>query len=157
MEAQCLSSMWPKSSIPFSSSFTMHIQLEQPKLETCGDWWNLCESFRLTPEKIAFTNVGVLVFWCLLVILCLSISSLCCSSKPKPKRKGGPGGLNKLCGVSPELQVIVGHPTLPRTEVRAHPLLLCIRVCILSSRSFDLFMYYLLYLEFRLWSNCGLT
>nr|XP_011460704.1 PREDICTED: upstream activation factor subunit UAF30-like [Fragaria vesca subsp. vesca] len=38
-------------------------------------------------------------------------------SKPKPKRKGGPGGLNKLCGVSPELQVIVGHPTLPRTEI----------------------------------------
>ncbi|XP_050368414.1 uncharacterized protein LOC126786600 [Argentina anserina] len=36
---------------------------------------------------------------------------------PKPKRKGGPGGLNKLCGVSPELQVIVGHPTLPRTEI----------------------------------------
>ncbi|KAM5584326.1 hypothetical protein ABKV19_003945 [Rosa sericea] len=38
-------------------------------------------------------------------------------AKPKPKRKGGPGGLNKLCGVSPELQVIVGHPTLPRTEI----------------------------------------
>ncbi|KZV56373.1 hypothetical protein F511_00370 [Dorcoceras hygrometricum] len=33
------------------------------------------------------------------------------------KRRGGPGGLNKLCGVSPELQVIVGQPTLPRTEI----------------------------------------
>ncbi|XP_068311560.1 uncharacterized protein [Pyrus communis] len=39
------------------------------------------------------------------------------SAKPKAKRKGGPGGLNKLCGVSPELQAIVGHPTLPRTEI----------------------------------------
>ncbi|KAJ7963709.1 Upstream activation factor subunit spp27 [Quillaja saponaria] len=35
----------------------------------------------------------------------------------KPKRRGGPGGLNKLCGVSPELQVIVGQPALPRTEI----------------------------------------
>ncbi|CAI0379253.1 unnamed protein product [Linum tenue] len=35
----------------------------------------------------------------------------------KGKRKGGAGGLNKLCGVSPELQVIVGHPSLPRTEI----------------------------------------
>ncbi|KAG8365123.1 hypothetical protein BUALT_Bualt18G0071600 [Buddleja alternifolia] len=33
------------------------------------------------------------------------------------KRRGGPGGLNKLCGVSPELQTIVGQPTLPRTEI----------------------------------------
>lgn len=33
------------------------------------------------------------------------------------KRKGGPGGLNKLCGVSPELQTIVGQPALPRTEI----------------------------------------
>ncbi|KAB1226985.1 Upstream activation factor subunit spp27 [Morella rubra] len=33
------------------------------------------------------------------------------------KRKGGPGGLNKLCGVSPELQAIVGQPALPRTEI----------------------------------------
>ncbi|CAL0308920.1 unnamed protein product [Lupinus luteus] len=37
--------------------------------------------------------------------------------QPKAKRRGGPGGLNKLCGVSPELQVIVGHPALPRTEI----------------------------------------
>ncbi|CAL1354056.1 unnamed protein product [Linum trigynum] len=35
----------------------------------------------------------------------------------KGKRKGGAGGLNKLCGVSPELQVVVGHPALPRTEI----------------------------------------
>ncbi|XP_010539556.1 PREDICTED: uncharacterized protein LOC104813595 [Tarenaya hassleriana] len=33
------------------------------------------------------------------------------------KRKGGPGGLNKVCGVSPELQAIVGEPDLPRTEI----------------------------------------
>ncbi|KAK7288457.1 hypothetical protein RIF29_01916 [Crotalaria pallida] len=39
------------------------------------------------------------------------------STQPKPKRRGGPGGLNKLCGVSPELQVIVGRPALPRTEI----------------------------------------
>ncbi|KAK4796145.1 hypothetical protein SAY86_028471 [Trapa natans] len=39
------------------------------------------------------------------------------SAPPKPKRKGGAGGLNKLCGVSPELQAIVGHPALPRTEI----------------------------------------
>ncbi|GMH05781.1 hypothetical protein Nepgr_007621 [Nepenthes gracilis] len=39
------------------------------------------------------------------------------SSQSRPKRRGGPGGLNKLCGVSPELQVIVGQPALPRTEI----------------------------------------
>ncbi|XP_004500124.1 uncharacterized protein [Cicer arietinum] len=39
------------------------------------------------------------------------------SVQPKAKRRGGPGGLNKLCGVSPELQVIVGQPALPRTEI----------------------------------------
>ncbi|MCL7037600.1 hypothetical protein MKW94_013602 [Papaver nudicaule] len=33
------------------------------------------------------------------------------------KRRGGPGGLNKVCGVSPELQTIVGEPTMPRTEI----------------------------------------
>ena len=33
------------------------------------------------------------------------------------KRRGGAGGLNKVCGVSPELQAIVGEPALPRTEV----------------------------------------
>ncbi|KAL0301095.1 UNVERIFIED_CONTAM: hypothetical protein Sradi_6386300 [Sesamum radiatum] len=33
------------------------------------------------------------------------------------KKRGGPGGLNKLCGVSPVLQTIVGQPTLPRTEI----------------------------------------
>ncbi|KAM7263985.1 hypothetical protein ACFE04_001668 [Oxalis oulophora] len=33
------------------------------------------------------------------------------------KRRGGPGGLNKVCGVSPELQVIVGQPAMPRTEI----------------------------------------
>ncbi|XP_057486400.1 uncharacterized protein LOC130772527 [Actinidia eriantha] len=39
------------------------------------------------------------------------------SSQTGKKRRGGPGGLNKLCGVSPELQAIVGHPALPRTEI----------------------------------------
>ncbi|XP_043688775.1 uncharacterized protein LOC122639838 isoform X2 [Telopea speciosissima] len=33
------------------------------------------------------------------------------------KRRGGPGGLNKVCGVSPELQAIVGEPALPRTQI----------------------------------------
>ncbi|PON33053.1 p53 negative regulator [Parasponia andersonii] len=33
------------------------------------------------------------------------------------KRRGGPGGLNKVCGVSPELQAIVGEPAMPRTEI----------------------------------------
>ncbi|CAM8949743.1 unnamed protein product [Rhodiola kirilowii] len=39
------------------------------------------------------------------------------SAQPKPKRKGGAGGLNKPCGVTPELQAIVGHASLPRTEI----------------------------------------
>ncbi|KAI3456857.1 hypothetical protein Pfo_013520 [Paulownia fortunei] len=39
------------------------------------------------------------------------------SAPTAKKRRGGPGGLNKLCGVSPELQTIVGQPTLPRTEI----------------------------------------
>ncbi|KAL9236252.1 hypothetical protein vseg_010945 [Gypsophila vaccaria] len=38
-------------------------------------------------------------------------------SGQKPKRRGGPGGLNKLCGVTPQLQAIVGQPTMPRTEI----------------------------------------
>ncbi|XP_022724732.1 uncharacterized protein LOC111281280 isoform X2 [Durio zibethinus] len=33
------------------------------------------------------------------------------------KRRGGPGGLNKVCSVSPALQAIVGEPALPRTEI----------------------------------------
>lgn len=49
------------------------------------------------------------------------LMSFYCSAQPKAtKRKGGPGGLNKLCGVSPELQAIVGQPALPRTEVETH-------------------------------------
>lgn len=39
------------------------------------------------------------------------------SAPVKAKRKGGTGGLNKVCGVSPLLQTIVGHPALPRTEI----------------------------------------
>lgn len=33
------------------------------------------------------------------------------------KRRGGPGGLNKVCSVSPALQAVVGEPALPRTEI----------------------------------------
>ncbi|KAL3851162.1 hypothetical protein ACJIZ3_013044 [Penstemon smallii] len=39
------------------------------------------------------------------------------SAPTAKKRRGGPGGLNKLCGVTPELQRIVGQPTMPRTEI----------------------------------------
>ncbi|XVF26175.1 hypothetical protein REPUB_Repub13aG0276400 [Reevesia pubescens] len=39
------------------------------------------------------------------------------SAPAGPKRRGGPGGLNKVCSVSPALQVIVGEPALPRTEI----------------------------------------
>ncbi|KAH6764410.1 SWIB complex BAF60b domain-containing protein [Perilla frutescens var. hirtella] len=39
------------------------------------------------------------------------------SASTGKKRRGGPGGLNKLCNVSPLLQAIVGQPALPRTEI----------------------------------------
>ncbi|KAL9263074.1 Upstream activation factor subunit UAF30-like protein [Drosera capensis] len=39
------------------------------------------------------------------------------SAQSKPKRKGGAGGLTKLCNVSPELEAVVGSPALPRTEI----------------------------------------
>ncbi|CDP13762.1 unnamed protein product [Coffea canephora] len=39
------------------------------------------------------------------------------SASSGKKRRGGPGGLNKLCGVSPELQAVVGQATMPRTEI----------------------------------------
>ncbi|XP_020588063.1 uncharacterized protein LOC110029915 isoform X2 [Phalaenopsis equestris] len=39
------------------------------------------------------------------------------SAPAAPKRRGGPGGLSKVCGVSPELQAIVGEPTMARTEI----------------------------------------
>ncbi|KAG7957764.1 hypothetical protein I3843_11G191500 [Carya illinoinensis] len=41
------------------------------------------------------------------------------------KRKGCPGGPNKLCGVSPELQIIVGQPALPRTEIVKQLKIIC--------------------------------
>ncbi|KAG6547525.1 hypothetical protein Mapa_010973 [Marchantia paleacea] len=37
--------------------------------------------------------------------------------KEKKKRAGGGGGLNKVCGLSPELQAIIGEAELPRTQV----------------------------------------
>ncbi|XP_027172307.1 protein TRI1, partial [Coffea eugenioides] len=43
--------------------------------------------------------------------------ALICSASSGKKRRGGPGGLNKLCGVSPELQAVVGQATMPRTEI----------------------------------------
>jgi hypothetical protein len=49
----------------------------------------------------------------LLFLLCQ-----CSSASAGAKRRGGPGGLNKVCGVSPELQAIVGEPAMARTEVR---------------------------------------
>lgn len=66
----------------------------------------------------------LLIAFCLQWYLVMSsnpttLMLLSCSAQPKPKRRGGPGGLNKLCGVSPELQVIVGQPAMPRTEVCA--------------------------------------
>ncbi|KAL9669424.1 hypothetical protein QQ045_006971 [Rhodiola kirilowii] len=39
------------------------------------------------------------------------------SARPSTKRKGGPGGLNKVCKVTPELQAVVGQGFLPRTEI----------------------------------------
>ncbi|KAE8655732.1 SWIB complex BAF60b domain-containing protein, putative isoform 3 [Hibiscus syriacus] len=39
------------------------------------------------------------------------------STPVAPKRRGGSGGLNKVCSVSPALQAIVGEPALPRTEI----------------------------------------
>ncbi|GAB4826501.1 hypothetical protein Ancab_033397 [Ancistrocladus abbreviatus] len=39
------------------------------------------------------------------------------SGQTGTKRKGGAGGLNKVCGISPELQAVVGESALPRTEV----------------------------------------
>lgn len=49
--------------------------------------------------------------WCLFLFVYFS------SATTGVKRRGGAGGLNKVCGVSPELQAIVGEPALPRTEV----------------------------------------
>lgn len=43
------------------------------------------------------------------------------SAPPAAKRRGGPGGLSKICGVSPELQAIVGEPAMPRTQVFYQP------------------------------------
>ncbi|KAL8137289.1 hypothetical protein V2J09_003290 [Rumex salicifolius] len=39
------------------------------------------------------------------------------SGQAGTKRRGGAGGLNKVCGVSPELQAVVGDAALPRTQI----------------------------------------
>ena len=48
------------------------------------------------------------------------VDSCMCSSffsAPPVAKRGGPGGLSKICGDSPELQAIVGEPAMPRTQV----------------------------------------
>jgi len=43
---------------------------------------------------------------------------LCIISSSASKRKrGGPGGLNKICAISPELQTIVGETAMSRTQI----------------------------------------
>ncbi|GAB2298956.1 hypothetical protein Dimus_033032 [Dionaea muscipula] len=39
------------------------------------------------------------------------------SASTGAKRRAGTGGLSKVCGLSPELQAVVGQSALPRTEV----------------------------------------
>lgn len=55
------------------------------------------------------------------MILDLHILPIYFSAPPAAKRRGGPGGLSKICGVSPELQAIVGEPAMPRTQVFYQP------------------------------------
>ena len=33
------------------------------------------------------------------------------------RKRGGPGGLNKVCAISPELQAVVGETAMSRTQV----------------------------------------
>ena len=80
-----------------------------------------------------------------------------CSARAGTKRRGGPGGLNKVCGVSPELQAIVGQPALPRTEVQIRKRYIlnnCLPVLyhflILLASNFQ-------YVWFRLWNSSGHT
>lgn len=78
--------------------------------------------------------------------------NVCYSARPKTKRRGGPGGLNKLCGVSPELQAIVGQPTLPRTEVQSYWLLLLLGFFFLNSYQCYEFSLLLLQIVKQLWA-----
>ncbi|KAH9607221.1 hypothetical protein KSS87_021285 [Heliosperma pusillum] len=68
------------------------------------------------PTQISFAQPGSVVGSNVVGDASSTISTARDSSQ-KPKRRGGPGGLNKLCGVTPQLQAIVGQPTMPRTEI----------------------------------------
>lgn len=39
------------------------------------------------------------------------------SSSASKRKRGGPGGLNKVCAISPELQTVVGETAMSRTQV----------------------------------------
>jgi chromatin remodeling complex protein RSC6 len=39
------------------------------------------------------------------------------SSSASKRKRGGSGGLNKVCAISPELQTIVGETAMSRTQV----------------------------------------
>jgi len=39
------------------------------------------------------------------------------SSSASKRKRGGPGGLNKVCAISPELQTIVCETAMSRTQV----------------------------------------
>ena len=46
------------------------------------------------------------------------------SSSTSKRKRGGPGGLNKVCAISPELQTIVGETAMSRTQVLLNSILL---------------------------------
>ncbi|TVU16473.1 hypothetical protein EJB05_40041, partial [Eragrostis curvula] len=39
------------------------------------------------------------------------------SSSASKRKRGGPGGLNKVCAISPELQTIIGETAMSRTQI----------------------------------------
>ncbi|PKA47313.1 hypothetical protein AXF42_Ash017258 [Apostasia shenzhenica] len=74
-------------------------------------------------SDVANRNALALIIYSLVVLKAEGFRgrkrSLCVlqSAPVAPKRRGGPGGLSKVCGVSPELQAIVGEPTMARTQI----------------------------------------